>query len=412
VRLVYFAPSDIQVARVDRQCIVNFCDALQEIGVDVELVAIGIRLREDEKSAADPLELYRIRRPFPVRIVRVPVSQDSVDWWIGLNRFVVHAWRSLVEASGARGDSPTVLYTKNYGPALAMLAARALRRRSIRVAFEPHLPPPTPLHARILRACDRVFANTHRLAHELVDVHGLEPARVVGTHQGVDVELYDDCRLDAAGARRRLGIEWSGSLVVYTGKVVWGYREVEYILDVARSLAGRSDVRFLVVGGRADHVARYRELVEREGLANVTFEGFVAPNVVQLYQFAADLLVLYYPSGIAINDYRSPGKLFEYMAAGRAIVSVDLPVLREIVGERDPVVALVPQDAPEELTRTITALLDDEPRRTDLARRALSAVAPFSWRSRAELVVSSFDATARPGMRASRQPEGLTSCEY
>jgi glycosyltransferase involved in cell wall biosynthesis len=387
LRLVYFAPSDIQVARVDRQCIVNFCDALSGIGVDVELVAIGIRLLEGETTAANPLDRYRIREPFPVRIVPAPVSQASPDWWIGLNRLIVHSWRGFQETLVARRDRPTVFYTKNYGPAIVLLALRALRRDAVRIAFEPHLPPPSRLHAAVLRACDHLFANTYQLAADLIADHGVDRANVVGTHQGVDLELYDRERVDAATARRMLGIEESGALVVYTGKVGWGYREVEYILEAARRLRGRPDLRFLIVGGRHDHVARYRALVASEGLSSVTFAGFVAPNEVQLYQFAADLLVLYYPSGIAINRYRSPGKLFEYMAAGRAIVSVDLPVLREVLGAEDPVAEMVREDLPDELAAAIASLLDDAPRRERLARRALEAVERFSWRARALLLV-------------------------
>jgi glycosyltransferase involved in cell wall biosynthesis len=392
LRLVYFAPSDIQVARVDRQCIVNFCDALSGIGVDVELVAIGIRLLEGETTAANPLDRYRIREPFPVRIVPAPVSQASPDWWIGLNRLIVHSWRGFQETLVARRDRPTVFYTKNYGPAIVLLALRALRRDAVRIAFEPHLPPPSRLHAAVLRACDHLFANTYQLAADLIADHGVDRANVVGTHQGVDLELYDRERVDAATARRMLGIEGEGTLVVYTGKVAWEYREVEYILEAARRLRSRADLRFLVVGGRHDHVARYRELIEKEGLTSVTFTGFVAPNEVQMYQFAADLLVLYYPSGIAINRYRSPGKLFEYMAAGRAIVSVDLPVLREVLGDEDPVAAMVAQDAPDDLAREISALLDDTPLRERLAQRALAVVARFSWRSRARQVVEAVGA--------------------
>lgn len=394
-RIVYLAPSDIQVARVDRQCIVNFCDALSGIGLDVELVAIGIRVMEGETTARNPLELYRIRRPFPVRIVSMPVGQTSPDWWISLNRLLVHAWRGLVETIAARRRRPTVIYTKNYGPALVLLALRRMRRNSVRIAFEPHLPPKTRLHAAILRRCDYVVANTERLAADLVAEHGIDPAKTLGTHQGVDLEMYDQQRVDAVDARRRLGLEERGHLVVYTGKVAFGYSEVEYILEAARKLRRRSDIRFLIVGGRHDHVALYRELVDREGLTSVTFAGFVVPVDVQLYQFAADVLVLYYPSGIAINRYRSPGKLFEYMAAGRAIVSVDLPVLREVLGEVEPAAVMVAQDDPTVLAGAIEELIDDPERRARLAVRSLEAVAAFSWRARARRIVNFFNKAAR-----------------
>jgi glycosyltransferase involved in cell wall biosynthesis len=394
VRFVYFAPSDIQVARVDRQCIVNFCDALQQIGVDVELVTIGITLAEGETRARNPLDLYRIRRHFPVRTIDVPVHQKSSDWWIGLNRFIVHSWRGLREALAARRDRTTVLYAKNYGPLLSLLAARALGRGRVRVVYEPHVPPPTALHAMLLRACDRVAANTHALAAELVEHHGLDRARVIGTHQGVDVELYDDLRLSAEDARIRLGLPIDKRLVVYTGKVAWEYAEVNYIVESARRLRARDDIHYVIVGGGKEHVDRFRALVESEGLTNVTLTGFVAPRQVQEYQLAADVLILYYGSGFAINRFRSPGKLFEYMAAHRAIIAVDLPVLREVVGDGDECAALlIEQDNPERLADAIVHVLDDDDLRGSLAERAYARVGAFTWRSRAESIVRFIEPT-------------------
>jgi glycosyltransferase involved in cell wall biosynthesis len=113
------------------------------------------------------------------------------------------------------------------------------------------------------------------------------------------------------------------------------------------------------------------------------FTGFVAPNLVQNYQFCADVLVLYYPSGMKLNRYRSPGKLFEYMASGVPIVSVDLPVLREVLGD-DPAAVLVPADSPDALAVGIAEVLDDQERASRLATRALERVEAFTWKRRAD----------------------------
>ena len=79
LKLVYFAPADIQVARVDRQAIVYFCEALHRMGVDVELVSLGIELLDREARAEHPLDLYRIRERFPVTIVPTSVRQATQD---------------------------------------------------------------------------------------------------------------------------------------------------------------------------------------------------------------------------------------------------------------------------------------------------------------------------------------------
>ena len=65
MKIVYLAPADIQVARVDRQAIVYFCSALAGLGQPIELVTLGIRLSSAERHrAVDPLELSGSRPAF------------------------------------------------------------------------------------------------------------------------------------------------------------------------------------------------------------------------------------------------------------------------------------------------------------------------------------------------------------
>ncbi|MEO5929147.1 MAG: glycosyltransferase [Candidatus Kapaibacterium sp.] len=383
LKFLYFTPADIQVARVDRQCIVNFCEAVQRLGVDVELVTIGITLLDVEKRGEHPLDLYRIRDRFPVRTIRIPARQDSPGWWVALNRL----WVDIIESFRATGrnSATAVLYTKNYSPALAFLALRAIRGRRASVFFEAHMPPRSPLQRYVLRNANGVIANSGALAGDLV-AGGLPADRVIATHQGVDLDLVDEFRVPAREARIRLGLPPDRQLVIYTGKIHWGYREVDYLIEAARKLP--DGIEMIMVGGREDHNIRYREFLAAEGITNVTFTGFIAPNLVQYYQFAADVLLLYYPSGIALNRYRSPGKLFEYMAAGRPVIAADLPVLREVLGDDDPIAVLVPQDSPDLLANAIINLLADPRKREDLAARGLKRVADFTWMERGKKIMS------------------------
>ncbi|MCA1706191.1 MAG: glycosyltransferase [Actinobacteria bacterium] len=387
MRLAYLAPADIQVARVDRQCIVSFCSALRGIGVYVELVALRIRLMEGELRGADPLSLYRVRKRFRTRLYRVPVSQESPRRWLAFNRLLVHATASVRLALERADEAPLVFYTKTYSSALMLLLLQRVVPSRPVVVFEAHLLPRHLLQRLVTRHSDRVVANTFALEADLVERGYVAKERIIGTHQGVDAELWDDLRVSRAEARKLLGLPEDKKLVVYTGKIYWGYREVEYILDAARALGSRRDVLFLLVGGRADHVSRLRERAEREGLGNVIFTGFVAPNAVHNYQLSADLLTIYYPSGMELNRYRSPGKLFEYMASGRPIVAVDLPVLREVLGE-EPAAALVPPDSPELLARKMTEVLDDPPIGDSLGEAALRRVRSFTWDKRARRIAA------------------------
>jgi glycosyltransferase involved in cell wall biosynthesis len=393
LRIVYLAPADLQVARVDRQCIVAFCAALRRLGLDVELVAMRIGLVESELRAADPLELYRVREPPRLRLVRVPVHQESRGWWIGGNRLFVHVGIGAWRAVRSDDDRQLVLYEKSHAPALALaLLGRLLPRRPLLV-FEAHLPPRTRLQRLALRRADLVVANTHALARDLVAGGAVSRERVIGTHQGVDLEP-GRAQPTKEEARERLGLSVGKRLAVYTGKIYDGYQEVEYLLRTARHLLRDPEIELVLVGGRPDHADRLRRRAAGDGIRNVVFTGFVPPTVVPEYQRAADVLLLYYPSGMELNDYRSPGKLFEYMASGRPIVSVDLPVLREVLGD-PPAARLVRPDSPHLLAEAITGLLADPEEAARLVEQARRRVEGFTWDARARAVVDAVEHVRR-----------------
>lgn len=387
MKLVYFAPADIQLARVDRRCIVEFCSALAALGVEVELVALRIRVMASEPTPRDPLGLYAVRKRFTTRLVRVPVGQRAPGAWLAANRLVVHAAAALRHVLFPGVTGSLVFYTKTYSTAAVLLILRSIASAPVRVVFEVHLPPKNRLQRLVLRRADRVVANTSALAADLTQQGEVSGHRVIGVHQGVDSELIQGKRPSQAQVRAKLGLPEKTNLVVYTGKIYRGYREVDYLLAAARALEHKEDLLFVLVGGRADHVSHFRNRVAAEGRRNTLFVGFVPPAQARDYQRAADALVLYYPSGLELNRYRSPGKLFEYMASGRPILSVDLPVLTEVLGQ-PPAAALVPSDSPMTLAREISSLLEDRERAKHLSDRALRQVRAFTWEERARRVVA------------------------
>jgi glycosyltransferase involved in cell wall biosynthesis len=386
MKATYLAPADIQVARVERHLMIQFCAALNRIGVETELVAIRIRTMPGEANEADPLALYEVQERFPVRLVRVPVKQTSRGAWVALNRLAAHT----IEATKAALDNTAseqmhVFLARNYSTGLMLLAIRRLAATRPLILFEVHAPPKNAFQRFILKRTDRVVANSFALGTELLKRDDVVEERLLATHQGVDLDLIEQRRLSKAEARMRLGLPPDKKLVVYTGKIYVGYREVEHLLEAAKLLEDHPDILFVLVGGRNDHVSRFRERINTEQRTNVQFMGFVPPRAVHDYQFAADVLVLYYPSGIDLNRYRSPGKLFEYMAAGRPIVCVDLPVLREVLGT-DPAAVMVPPDAPDRLAQEIANLIDDPERADRLSKTALRRVQAFTWTQRARTV--------------------------
>ncbi|MEX2458401.1 MAG: glycosyltransferase [Actinomycetota bacterium] len=379
ISLTYFAPRDVMIPRVARQCIMRFCEALAAAGTDLELVTLGVRLQFDEPTAHRSLwDVYGIRRPFPIRTLWTGLRQDSSTRAVTIARAVrygAHALRhGLIGRRLARREL-NVLFGRNLGSTRALLAVRRRFPGRVLVVLELH-GPVSPADLPLLRRLDGLICISDPVAEEAISL-GIDPARVMVAHTGVKLEPFEDLATREE-ARGRLGLA-PGRLVVYTGKVHRDSGEVRLLVETARRLSG--DVTLLIVGGREDQVQTLRARVASEGPPNVTFEGFVAPADVSLYQAAADALVLYYPSADPLLDYRSPAKLWEYLAAGRPVVSVDSRSLRRIL-EPDAGV-LVPPDDPGALAEALLGVLDDPSRARSLAEAGARLARDHSWDARA-----------------------------
>jgi glycosyltransferase involved in cell wall biosynthesis len=130
-------------------------------------------------------------------------------------------------------------------------------------------------------------------------------------------------------------------------------------------------------------------------MTNVTMTGFVKHEIIPLYQAASDVLLMPYSrsisasSGQDIAEVINPMKMFEYMASGRAIVSADLPSIREVLNEGNAVLC----EAGEweavigNWRLEIESLLADEPRRQVLGSQACKDVEQLTWVKREERVM-------------------------
>ena len=81
--------------------------------------------------------------------------------------------------------------------------------------------------------------------------------------------------------------------------------------------------------------------------------------------------------------YTSPLKLFDYLAAGRAIIASDLPAIREVLTDGVNAV-LVEPGQPRALAAALEQVLTDPALLDRLSHRAFADAAAYSWDARAE----------------------------
>jgi glycosyltransferase involved in cell wall biosynthesis len=110
----------------------------------------------------------------------------------------------------------------------------------------------------------------------------------------------------------------------------------------------------------------------------VRFEGAIPADAVPSCLRAMDILVY---TNTRQNGFQSPIKLYEYMAAGRAIVAADTPQVGELFG-RGGLGLTYQCSNVADLTSKLGVLAADEKLRADLGAAAAAEAVHHSWDSR------------------------------
>ena len=91
-------------------------------------------------------------------------------------------------------------------------------------------------------------------------------------------------------------------------------------------------------------------------------------------------------AGKVIIPYASPVKLFEYMAAGRAVVASNVGAIPEVLRDGENALLVAPGSAAE-LVAAITRVLEDRALSRRLGAAARRDVQSYSWEARVARVL-------------------------
>lgn len=348
--------------------VIKACSALAQLGHDLTLIVPEFPSRP---STFDLRQMYGIAASFPI------------EWLAAANRRLF-TWASVRRALELK---PDLIYT--WFPQSAVFGL--LHR--IPVVFEMHIQPSglvgpfwhgafAALPGRKRLAC--ITEALHRTLERDFGMR-LSADEVVIAPNGVELERFASLP-DPETARRLIGLS-PAPTVLCAGHLYAG-RGADLFLQLAESIPGAS---FVWVGGRQADVEEWSG--RARALGNVTFTGFVPNMDLPRYLAAADVLLMPYArsifgsSGAADSAaVASPMKMFEYMAAGRAILTSDLPVIREVLDESSAVFC-EPENA-EAWLSVLKSLLSDAARRSALAADARRKVEQYTWLARAQKILS------------------------
>lgn len=211
------------------------------------------------------------------------------------------------------------------------------------------------------RAADAVVVVSEGFREDLVR-RGVPAAKVHTVRNGVDVERFSPLTPAPEALRSRLGAGAGDTLVVYVGAHGISHG-LETVVEAAAMLQGEP-VRVALVGEGATK-AKVKARAAQLGVTNVTFLAGVPRAEVAGLLAAADICLVPLRD-IPLFSTFIPSKLFEYLAAGKAVIGSLRGEAADILAGAGALV-VGPQD-PDALARAISSLAADPARRAAMGR--------------------------------------------
>jgi glycosyltransferase involved in cell wall biosynthesis len=355
------------------------CLAFRQSRHDITLIVPKYGISNTEKEI---FNYYGIKNCFPIKFLpKLPVQMKGID--IGSHIFLLSAILFALR------NKFEICYTRI--PFCAFIA----RQMGMESILEMHMPPDAraDLFAfqRMVIQNDRckMVAISHSLAEILYEQFGMLLSRILVCHDAVQLEHYRERDQQPIDMKKRLGLSQERLLVTYSGSLYEG-RGVEIIVELAENFP---ECCFLVVGGDETRISKCRQKFSY--VNNLHFYGHVPHKDVAGILLESNILLMPYERRVAVDgkgdtaEYCSPMKMFEYLAAGKAVIASRLPSVCEVLKDRENALLAEPDNS-RSWIKALRQLIDDEDLRTRLGAHALETARIHTWDERVTRIMSHY----------------------
>jgi glycosyltransferase involved in cell wall biosynthesis len=365
MKISYIANIRLPTEKAHGLQIMKTCEAFADFGHEVLLIVPKRR----NSIQDDPFVYYAVRKNFKIRTI---YSLDLVRWGTG-GFWIQYATFSIAAAFAARASRPSIIYGRDE---LTLSVLSVFIRNPI--LWETHVGAWNVAARFITKRMRMLIAISHGLKDFYIS-RGIPASKIIVVPDGVDLADFAHPQ-SKADARARLGLPLDAKIALYIGRLD-GWKGATTLCDAAQFLT--PNITVVLIGGDEQQV---REM--RMRYPGVIFLGYHPYRELADNQAAADILVLPNTARDEISvHFTSPLKLFTYMASGVPIVASDLPSIREVLDD-DCAIFFKPDNVLS-LSDAIRISLDDSGRMKYLAEMAHAKVNSYTWKARAETILSS-----------------------
>ncbi len=364
MKLLYLSNSIIPSQYANSVHVMKMCQALQQNDFEAELLCYTQNKNFDENEV---FEKYGIKTKFKIKKFYLRNMRAKF-----FQKFFSILWMLV------NYDKKSLIYGRDvYGVYLASLLG-------FDVIYESHGLPTTKLYGMIenkllkSKRLKKLVVISEKLKEIYLENSALKNSeKILVLHDGADALNLSIKGID-------LG---DGFHIGYIGSLYYEGRGIDIILEVAKL---NHDFTLHLIGGKNEEVNYWKKIATN----NVKFYGFLSHNEASKYLLSFDVVLMPYQKDLKLADnkvntssWMSPMKMFEYMAAKKAIVSSDLPVIREVLNENNSI--LVQSDNVDDWSKAINKLYKNENLKNRIAEKSYSDfLNQYSWKERAKNIRS------------------------
>ena len=390
-KLLYISLMRLPTEKAHGLQIMQNCEAFAAAGCDVTLWVARRWNTPELRTIRNPFAYYGVEPNFAIR--RIPCI-DIFPLFPPDSRGARLAFYALL-LSYALASALLLLVTRAdiyYSRDELILALLTRLKPKRKIAYEAHLFAPDgrggALQSHVASRVGSLIAITERLRDDLISQRRAERTRTIVAHDGVRRGRFADLR-DQAEARRNTSIPAEAFVVGFLGslQMIGLDKGVGALVEAVAPVEG---AYILLVGGPPDMAKALRTRWLELGLPAERFlyAGHLPPGDVFQRLLMMDVCAMPHPAETQFAYYTSPLKLFEYMAAGRAIIASDLPAWSDVVADGETALLVPPADSAA-WSAAIQRLRDDPALRQRLGLCARErALANYTWDARAEKILA------------------------
>lgn len=375
MRILYISNSIIPSRTANSIHVMKMCQAFADNGHEIVLLAPDLKSKY-EKGISNVYEYYGVKKNFKIKKLWHPDLKSGPFFYTLTIFFYLFINRR---------------FNLVYGRFLHGCYASILLKN--KVIFESHDPifdkkTHRPIVFKKLinnKYFEKLVVISQALKNMYLEKGFLNDSKIQVAHDGADEVENLNCKSDLFGCKNNLKVGYVGHL--YKGK------GMEVISSMANKLD--HDIEIHIIGGLEKDIKLWKKKIICK---NIYFYGFVPHKEVGNYINALDICLLpnqkvVFPHGtnslkdsINISDFTSPLKLFEYMSHQKPIIASDLPVIREVLNERNSI--LVECDNIKSWINSIKKLKNLK-NREFIAKQALIDFCNYTWKNRAFKLINS-----------------------